>query len=83
MYAAAPTVDLAWAGRTNRVWLELFRPWRHYSPANPCRLIALRRTLDDMPTRSDNLMDDRLTGRTATAQAAAALGADRVSGAAR
>src|SRR5512132_3194603 len=76
MYAPAPAVELTWAGWTGRLPLELFRPWRHYSPANPCRLIALRRTVDDMPTESDNLMDDRLTERTATAQAAAQLGAD-------
>ena len=76
MYAAAPTVGLAWAGLTSRFPLELFRPSRHYSPTNPCRQIALRHTVDDMPTESDSLMDDRLTGRTATAQAAAPLGAD-------
>src|SRR5262245_35430592 len=76
MYAAAPAVDLTWAGWTNGFSRELFRPSRHYSPANACRLIALRRTVDDMPTESDNLMDDRLTEHTATAQAAAPLGAD-------
>src|SRR5436190_17522899 len=76
MYAAAPAFNSAWAGRASRVPLELFRTWRHYSRANPCRLIARRRTVDDMPPESDNLMDDRLTGPTATAQAAAPLGAD-------
>src|ERR1044071_5399770 len=76
MYAVAATLELTWAGTTRRSPLELFPPWRHYSRANPCRPIALRRTVDVMPTESDNLMDDRLTGRTATAQAAAPLGAD-------
>ena len=76
MYAAAPAVGLTWGNWTSRRPWELFRAWRHYRPANPCRLIALRRTVDDMPTESDNLMDDRLAGRTATAQAAVPLGAD-------
>src|SRR4029079_16961772 len=39
MYAAAATVDLTLSSWTWRFPLELFRPWRHYSPANPCRLI--------------------------------------------
>jgi len=80
MYAAAAALDLTWAGWTRCFSLELFWPWRHYSRANPCRLNALRRTVDDMPTESDNLMDDRLTGRTATAHAAAPLGADEFQG---
>jgi len=76
MYSAAPTVDVTWVSGTGSFPLELFRPWRHYSRANACRLIARRRIVDEMPTESDNLIDDRLTERTATAQAAAPLGVD-------
>ena len=76
MYPAAPAVDSVWAGWASDFSLELFWPGRHYRSTNPCRLIALRRTVHDMPTESDSLMDDRPAERTATAQAAAPLGAD-------
>jgi RNA polymerase sigma-70 factor, ECF subfamily len=78
MYAAAPAVELdsPSAGWTSYFPLELFPPERHYSPTNPCRLIALRRTVHDMPAESDNLMDDRSTDQVATAQAAAPVGED-------
>jgi len=65
-----------WAGWASYFPLELFRPGRHYSPTNPCRPIASRRTVHDMPAESDNLIDDHPAQRTATAQAAAPLGAD-------
>src|SRR4029453_18762644 len=56
--------------------LELFPSARHYSRTTPCRLIAPRRTEHDMSDTSDKLMDELPTERTATAQAAALLGAD-------
>src|SRR4029453_16092906 len=77
MYPGAPAVERSsmragWASLP----LELFRPRRHYSPTDPCRPIALRRTVHDMTAESDNLIDDRPAERSATAQEPAPLGAD-------
>src|SRR6476659_7127995 len=54
----------------------LFGARRHYRPTYPCRQSGLRRTVHDMSNASDNLMDGLSTEPSATAQAAAPLGAD-------
>ena len=78
MRAIVPGIEQPtdWPESTSRLPWELFGPRRHYKPTNLSRQGGLRHTVYDMSDELHDPMDEHPAGTSATAQAAAPIGAD-------